>query len=232
MKMNPTIFRESTTSAAWRGADFVCDFARGAGARGRDARARSPPGESVTMSVGRDCRPPRPTSTPRAMIRGLRDGGVDVVDIGMVPTPLTLTSLALRRSRSTAGIEVTGEPQPVGVQRLQGLHRARDDLTATQIAALRRGHRGAPTSRRRRRAASASATSSVPIGHFIREKAVRRASAGCASSIDAGNGAASRIAPCGDRAARLRASCRSTASRTGASRTTIPTDRRRRTSPT
>ena len=103
--MNPAIFREyDIRGVADR--DYDTAFARQLGlayaAFVRERKARR-------VSVGRDC---RLTSDryAEALIAGLRGGGLDVVDLGMCPTPLTYFSLF--HLDLDGGIQVTGSHNP------------------------------------------------------------------------------------------------------------------------
>jgi phosphomannomutase/phosphoglucomutase len=103
--MNPTIFREyDIRGVADR--DYDEGFARTLGL----AYAAHFGGDGVKrVSVGRDC---RVTSDKyaAALKDGLRAGGLDVVDIGMCPTPLTYFSLF--HLDLDGGIQVTGSHNP------------------------------------------------------------------------------------------------------------------------
>lgn len=59
--------------------------------------------------VGRDCRLTS-KSYSEALVEGLRDGGIDVLDIGMVPTPLVYFSLFQRKVGG--GIMITASHNP------------------------------------------------------------------------------------------------------------------------
>ena len=103
MKMNPTIFREYDIRGV-AGSDFDEGFAYALGrAVGSRLRARHPD-ITPTMAVGRDC---RLTSDAYAaeLMRGLTECGVDVIDIGMCPTPLMY--FALYELPVHGGLEVT-----------------------------------------------------------------------------------------------------------------------------
>jgi phosphomannomutase/phosphoglucomutase len=103
MKLNPTIFREYDIRGVAE-SDFDADFARALG-RAVGSRVRGlHAGGKVTMSVGRDCRLTS-DAYAEALIRGLTEAGVDVFDIGMVPTPLLYYSLF--ELPVQGGIEVT-----------------------------------------------------------------------------------------------------------------------------
>lgn len=62
-----------------------------------------------TAAVGRDCR----VSSPRlheAVVQGLRGSGLDVVDIGVVPTPLLY--FAVQHLKTDGGVMITGSHNP------------------------------------------------------------------------------------------------------------------------
>lgn len=103
MRMTPTIFREYDIRGV-AGEEFDAEFAWALGrAFGTRVRARHPDRE-VSVTVGRDC---RLTSDDYAdaLIRGLTECGVKVLDIGQCPTPLMYFSLF--HYPVDGGIEVT-----------------------------------------------------------------------------------------------------------------------------
>jgi phosphomannomutase/phosphoglucomutase len=103
MNMNPTIFREYDIRGV-AGRDFDEKFAYALGrAVGTRLRALHPD-TTPSMAVGRDC---RLTSDAYAgeLMRGLTECGVDVLDIGMCPTPLLY--FALHELPVQGGLEVT-----------------------------------------------------------------------------------------------------------------------------
>ncbi len=104
MRMDPTIFREyDLRGIAER--DMDADFARALGrAVATRVRAANPGVERPAIAVGRDC---RATSDPyaAAVAAGANESGVDVLDIGMVPTPILYFSLF--RLPVHGGIQVT-----------------------------------------------------------------------------------------------------------------------------
>jgi len=103
MKMNPTIFREYDIRGI-AGRDFDEDFAHILGrAVGTRLRALHP-GTTPAMAVGRDCRTTS-DAYARELMRGLNESGVDVLDIGMCPTPLLY--FALHELPVQGGLEVT-----------------------------------------------------------------------------------------------------------------------------
>ena len=132
----------STTSAGWwtRTSPRRRCALVGARARHRGARAGRPPG-------GGGARLPRvrPALRDRRWWPGSPPPACDVVDLGVVPTPLTYFAAATLPVDGL--VMITGSPQPARVQRLQDRAWARPRSTATAIQALRRLHRGAATSR-------------------------------------------------------------------------------------
>ncbi|MHB1222574.1 MAG: phosphomannomutase/phosphoglucomutase [Gemmatimonadaceae bacterium] len=83
-------------------------------------------GHQGTVAVGRDNRPSG-TMLRDALVGGLTEGGLDVVDVGIVPTPLVYWSL--HHLDVVGGIQITGSHNPpeyngfklcVGTQSLHG----------------------------------------------------------------------------------------------------------------
>ncbi|HZR80016.1 MAG TPA: phosphomannomutase/phosphoglucomutase [Candidatus Binatia bacterium] len=103
MKLDPTIFREyDIRGVAER--DMDADFARALGRAVATRIRKVHPDRTPAMSVGRDCRLTSDAYAD-AVIAGIAETGVDVVDIGMCPTPLLYFSLF--RLPVDGGIEVT-----------------------------------------------------------------------------------------------------------------------------
>ena len=65
--------------------------------------------ERARVVVGRDNRPSSP-ELAEALVRGIRAAGVDVLDIGTVPTPMVYWAEATRRA--DGGVQVTGSHNP------------------------------------------------------------------------------------------------------------------------
>ncbi|MGQ0540130.1 MAG: phosphomannomutase/phosphoglucomutase [Gemmatimonadaceae bacterium] len=65
--------------------------------------------ERRTVAVGRDNRPSGPALRD-ALVRGLTSCGVDVIDVGVVPTPLVYWSL--HRLPVDGGVQITGSHNP------------------------------------------------------------------------------------------------------------------------
>lgn len=111
--LNPTIFREYDVRGVV-GRDLTEETVELLGrAFGTYLRER---GFSIA-SVGRDCRPSSP-SFAQAIARGLTACGIDVVDIGTVPTPLLYFSMFLHSAAPQKGpdiqaaVMVTGSHNP------------------------------------------------------------------------------------------------------------------------
>src|SRR5690606_16337881 len=62
-----------------------------------------------TVTVGHDNRPSSP-GLAREIIRGIRDAGVNVIDVGTVPTPLLYYAAA--RFDTDGGLQITGSHNP------------------------------------------------------------------------------------------------------------------------
>lgn len=65
----------------------------------------------TTAVVGRDCRASSPEYAA-ALVRGITEAGVSVLDVGMVPTPLVY--YAVKRCGTGAGVMVTASHNPSG----------------------------------------------------------------------------------------------------------------------
>lgn len=106
--MNPAIFREYDIRGI-AGTDLTADFAYKLGQTYAEwAYARSDKKE-LTISVGRDCRLTSDEYSV-ALIKGLNAAGVNVVNIGVCPTPLTYFSVF--HFDLDGGIMITGSHNP------------------------------------------------------------------------------------------------------------------------
>lgn len=149
--MNPRVFREyDIRGVAER--DFPDDFVRSLGRAIGTMIRRSAKAERPTMAVGRDCR----LTSPRlfaALVDGITAAGVDVIDIGVVPTPVLYFAPA--HWRLDGGVIITGShnpPEDNGFKILRGT----SSLHGDEIQGLRRavetqdfdqGERGTVTER-------------------------------------------------------------------------------------
>lgn len=108
MKLNPSIFREYDIRGV-AGEDFDADFVRMLGCAFGSRIRRKHPDRTPTLSVGRDCRRTSDTYAD-ALIAGILSTGTNVLDIGMVPTPLLYFSLF--ELPVDGGVEVTASHNP------------------------------------------------------------------------------------------------------------------------
>ena len=86
--------------------ELAYGIGRGYGAMLGDGRAAGAP---LRVAVGRDCR----LSSPRlhqALVRGLVDSGVHVVDVGVGPTPMLY--FAVHHLGTDGGVQITGSHNP------------------------------------------------------------------------------------------------------------------------
>ncbi len=106
MSISQTIFRQYDVRGIV-GTDLTDEVAYGIG-RGY-ATLLAERGISGAVAVGRDNRPSG-TALRDALVRGLTECGVDVVDVGVVPTPLLYW--ALHHEHVVGGIQITGSHNP------------------------------------------------------------------------------------------------------------------------
>jgi phosphomannomutase/phosphoglucomutase len=106
--MNPTIFREYDIRGI-AGKDLTRDFARNLGFTYAEWAFKRTGKEKLLISVGRDCRLTSDDYS-EALISGLREAGVDVLDIGVCPTPLTYFSV--HHYHTDGAIMITGSHNP------------------------------------------------------------------------------------------------------------------------
>ena len=106
MSISQTIFRQYDVRGIV-GTDLTDEVAYGIG-RGY-ATLLAQRGISGAVAVGRDNRPSG-AALRDALVRGLTECGVDVVDVGVVPTPLLYW--ALHHEHVVGGIQITGSHNP------------------------------------------------------------------------------------------------------------------------
>ena len=106
MSISQTIFRQYDVRGIV-GRDLTVDVAYGIG-RGYAAYLAGK-GISGAVAVGRDNRPSG-DALRDALVRGLTECGVDVVDVGVVPTPLLYWTL--HHEPVVGGIQITGSHNP------------------------------------------------------------------------------------------------------------------------
>lgn len=135
MKFNPAIFREYDIRGI-AGRDLSAEFAEVLGlAFAQYIAGRTPVAsrKRLTVAVGRDCRVTS-DSYAEALIQGLRRGGLDVVRLGVCPTPLTYFSIF--DQDLDGGIMVTGSHNPADYNGFK-VCVGRDTLHGHQIQELR-----------------------------------------------------------------------------------------------
>jgi phosphomannomutase/phosphoglucomutase len=135
LKIPPSIFREYDIRGI-AGRDLSPEFAECLGlAYSRHIAGRKPVAgrKRLTVSVGRDCRLTS-DSYAESLIRGLRAGGLDVISLGVCPSPLTYFSV--HSLDLDGGIMVTGSHNPGDYNGFK-ISVARDTLHGQEIQVLR-----------------------------------------------------------------------------------------------
>ena len=131
MKINPYIFREYDIRGKV-GIDFTEEVVREIG-RAYGTIVKRKGGKRVCC--GRDGRNSSPT-LQSALIEGILSTGIDVINIGMCPTPVMYFSLFTFED-SDGGIQVTGSHNPPGFNGLK-ICIGKDTLFGSQIQELRK----------------------------------------------------------------------------------------------
>src|SRR5262249_38837019 len=111
LQIKPSIFREYDIRGI-AGRDLTPEFAECLGqAYAQYIAGRSPQAgrKNLTVSVGWDCRLTS-DSYSSALVAGMRKGGLDVIRLGVCPTPLTYFSIF--HLNLDGGIMVTGSHNP------------------------------------------------------------------------------------------------------------------------
>ena len=188
IKTNPSIFREYDIRGL-ADKDFSTDLAESLGlAYAEYIRSKKRSSDAIRVSVGRDC---RLTSDKYAdaLISGLTRGGLDVVRIGICPTPLTYFSLF--HLGVDGAIMVTGSHNPAEYNGFK-ICVGKDTLHGSQIQELRalieKGSK--PTGRK----GSVSEYDIIPpYVDYIVKNAPKMKSKKIV--IDAGNATAATVAP-------------------------------------
>ncbi len=152
-------------------------------ALGSEARHRS----VGSVVIGRDGRLSGPALS-QALARGLRASGVDVIDIGQVPTPVVY--FAAHHLGTSSGIAVTGSHNPPEYNGLK-MVLAEETLAGEAIQALRaRIERGELTT-----GAGDYAVRDVATEYIARIAGDVRISRPMKIAVDCGNGVAGTLAP-------------------------------------
>ncbi|MCC7442233.1 MAG: phosphomannomutase/phosphoglucomutase [Bdellovibrionales bacterium] len=184
-----SIFREYDVRGI-AGKDLSAPFARRLGQAycvlAREHLGR--PGAKLRVSVGRDCRLSS-DEYAEALIEGLRDGGCDVVSLGICPSPLTYFSVF--HLGLDGGIMVTGSHNPAEYNGFK-IGIGKSTIHGDEIQALRRAMEAEPE----RAQARGSASTHEIIPEYVSYVAGRsRSLLGKKIVLDAGNGTAATVAP-------------------------------------
>ena len=161
--------------------EFAQELGRGLAARAHSAGV-------TTMVVGRDGRISSP-SLAAALQQGMRDGGINTIDVGEVPTPLVY--FAAYTLKTGSGIAVTGSHNPPdynGFKMMMG----GGTLHGDAILALRDEVAAGPA-----RSTKAGSATSVDIltPYLARVLGDVKLSRPMKIAIDCGNGVAGAVAP-------------------------------------
>jgi phosphomannomutase / phosphoglucomutase len=109
MPVRPHIFREYDIRGVV-GTDIVDDVPYLIGRSfASELRERHGGAAGLTIAVGRDNRPSSP-DLATAVVRGIQEAGVDVIDVGTVPTPVLY--YAAVRFETDGAIQITGSHNP------------------------------------------------------------------------------------------------------------------------
>jgi phosphomannomutase/phosphoglucomutase len=185
--MNPSIFREYDIRGI-AGKDLSPEFARLLGLTYAEWAFRKTGKNRLRISIGRDCRLTS-DSYAEALISGLLSAGVDVIDIGLCPTPLTYFSV--HHYETDGAIMITGSHNPSEYNGFK-IGIGKDTLHGEQIQELKR----VMLENRFTRRPPGSRSSATIISQYIDYVASQIHPAKPLKVVlDAGNGTASNVAP-------------------------------------
>src|SRR5688572_19226287 len=108
MKLNPQIFREYDIRGIV-GRDLDAEISEQIGRAFASAVIQQCGAGDLTIAIGCDNRPSSP-ELKEGVIRGMRAAGVNVIDVGTVPTPVLY--YAAEVLASDAGMQITGSHNP------------------------------------------------------------------------------------------------------------------------
>ncbi len=189
-KINPSIFREYDIRGI-AGKDLTPEFAECLGlAYSKYIAGKKPVADrkNLTVSVGWDCRLTSDAYSA-ALVSGLLKGGLDVVRIGVCPTPLSYFSIV--HLNLDGGIMITGSHNPGdynGFKTCVG----RDTIHGSQIQELRKLMERAPSGGEKRGAVSDYVIIPPYIDHLVKNA---RPLKKMKIVLDSGNGTACTVAP-------------------------------------
>lgn len=142
--------------------------------------------------IGRDTRPSG-VSFRNAVVQGLHAAGVDVIDLGIVPTPTVL--FMVRRCRAGGGVAITASHNPIEWNALKFINRQGLFLNGSEYRSFKKYLLKQPAvkSKRQRRIQSVRNSIDQHISNILRIVPVR--APGVKVAVDAVNGAGSIALP-------------------------------------
>ncbi len=185
--INETIFREYDIRGI-TGKDLNAEFAYQLGLTYSEWAHEKLGHDNLTISVGRDCRLTSDEYS-EALIRGLTDAGINVIDIGTCPTPLTYFSV--HHYQTNGAIMITGSHNPAEYNGFK-IGIGKDTLHGPQIQELKHVMKtGKFTSRQK-----GSVTQKEIISHYVDYVSKQiKPNRKLKVVLDAGNGTAATVAP-------------------------------------
>jgi phosphomannomutase/phosphoglucomutase len=185
--LNESIFREYDIRGI-TGKDLDADFAYNLGLTYAEWAYPKLGLDSLTIAVGRDC---RLTSDEYAenLIRGLTDAGINVIDVGTCPTPLTYFSV--HHYQTNGAIMITGSHNPSEYNGFK-IGIGKDTLHGPQIQELKNVMKAGSFTPRKK----GTVQKKEIISHYVDYVANQiKPSRKLKVVLDAGNGTASTVAP-------------------------------------
>jgi len=132
MIISPTIFRQYDIRGIW-GKDLTQEIAEFIGRGFASYLLKSIKKDRAKVTVGRDARL-HSSAIRESIIKGLNDSGVDVIDLGICPTPLQYYSLF--KLPVDGGVMITGSHNPPEFNGFK-LSVGKETLFGSQIQAIR-----------------------------------------------------------------------------------------------
>ncbi|MFH1225156.1 MAG: phosphomannomutase/phosphoglucomutase [Candidatus Diapherotrites archaeon] len=187
VKFNPQIFREYDIRGDDR-KELTAEVVEAIGkAYATHLKTKNPKAGFVV--VGRDVRASS-VRIHKALVKGITACGIDVVDLGLSPTPMMYYSII--KLKSAGGINVTGSHNPLGMNGLK-INIGEKTIYGDEIQELRGIIEGGDYIETKKRG-KIKKKNMVPV--YINEIAGRvKLGRGLKVAVDAGNGMASEIAP-------------------------------------
>ena len=185
--INESIFREYDIRGI-TGKDLDANFAYQLGLTYSEWAHEKLGHDQLTIAVGRDC---RLTSDEYAesLMRGLTDAGINVIDVGTCPTPLTYFSV--HHYQTNGAIMITGSHNPAEYNGFK-IGIGKDTLHGPQIQELKHVMKAGKFTPRKK----GNITKKEIIAHYVEYVANQiKPKRKLKVVLDAGNGTASTVAP-------------------------------------